>query len=99
MWSAGVPRSQETAFPQDPAVGLCLGPFGGPRGGAVSYERGTPILIAPIPLQLRALEPASNQRGAGEARRTPPRAVKSGNVQWFRGGLVFEAHRLSYHSA
>ena len=21
------------------------------------------------------------------------------NVQWFRGGLVFEAHRLLYHSA
>ena len=21
------------------------------------------------------------------------------NVQWFRGGLVFEAHRLVYHSA
>jgi hypothetical protein len=31
---------------QDPscAVGPCLGPCGGPEGGAVSYERGTPIL-------------------------------------------------------
>ena len=25
-------------------VGLCLRPYGGPRGGAVSYERGTPVL-------------------------------------------------------
>jgi hypothetical protein len=24
-------------------VGLCLGPYGGPRGWAVSYERGTPV--------------------------------------------------------
>ena len=30
--------------PQDPTVGLCLGPYGGPEGvGAVSYERGTPV--------------------------------------------------------
>ena len=28
----------------DPAVGLCLGPYGGPRGGgAISYERGIPV--------------------------------------------------------
>ena len=29
--------------PQDPTVGSCTGPYGGPRGGAVSYERGTPV--------------------------------------------------------
>ena len=29
--------------PWDPTVGLCLGPYGGPRWGAVSYERGTPV--------------------------------------------------------
>ena len=29
----GVPRSQETAPPQDPSVGLYLGPYGGPKGG------------------------------------------------------------------
>ena len=33
---------QETASPYDPAVGLCLGPYGVPRGVGVSYERGTP---------------------------------------------------------
>ena len=34
----------ENAFPEDPTVGLCPGPFGGPRrGGAFSYERGTPV--------------------------------------------------------
>ena len=30
----GVPRPEETAPPQDPAVGVCLGPYGGPRGGS-----------------------------------------------------------------
>ena len=33
----GVPRSQENASPQDPTVGLCLGPYGGPRGGGVFF--------------------------------------------------------------
>jgi hypothetical protein len=28
--------------PQDPTVGLCLGPYGFPIGGTVAYERGTP---------------------------------------------------------
>ena len=31
--------------PQDPTVGLCLGPYGGPRGGADSYELGTPMYM------------------------------------------------------
>jgi len=22
---------------------MCVGPYGGPKGGAVSYERGTPV--------------------------------------------------------
>ena len=30
----GVPRSAEAAPPWDPTVGLCLGPYGGPGGGA-----------------------------------------------------------------
>ena len=38
-----VPRSQETATPEDPTVGLCLGPRDGPKGVAVSYEQGTPV--------------------------------------------------------
>jgi len=29
----GAPRSQETASPQDPTAGLCLGPYCDPRGG------------------------------------------------------------------
>ena len=29
----GVPRLQENATPEDPTVGLCLGAYGGPRGG------------------------------------------------------------------
>jgi hypothetical protein len=30
-WRAGVPRSCEIASPQNPTVGPCLGPYGGPR--------------------------------------------------------------------
>ena len=41
--SRGVPRLHENAPPYDPTGGLCLGPYGGPRGGDVSYERGTPV--------------------------------------------------------
>ena len=44
--TTGIPRSQETAFSQDPIVGLCLGPYGGPRGGAVFNEQGTPVTEA-----------------------------------------------------
>ena len=33
--------------PKDPRVGLCLGPYGGPGGGgAVPYERSTPVKSA-----------------------------------------------------
>ena len=28
--------------PRDPSVGLFIGPHGDPRGGSISYERGTP---------------------------------------------------------
>ena len=41
--STGVPRSLKTALPQGPTGGLCLGPYGGPRGGAASDEQGTPV--------------------------------------------------------
>ena len=39
--------------PKDPIVGLCLGPYGGPRGEAVSYERGTPVLHRVVPCSVR----------------------------------------------
>jgi len=39
----GVSRSEETASPLDPTVGLCPGPYDGHRGWAVSYERGTRV--------------------------------------------------------
>ena len=39
--STGVPRSLENVSSKDPTLGLCLGPYGGPGGGEVSYERGT----------------------------------------------------------
>ena len=39
-----VPHSQETAPPCDPAVGLCLGPYGVFGVVKVSYVRGTPVV-------------------------------------------------------
>ena len=34
----------EQRFPRtDPTVGICLGPYGDPRGGVVFNERGTPV--------------------------------------------------------
>ena len=50
----GVPRSQETPLLWDPTVGLCLGPYGAPRGLAFSYERGTPAGRMEFPLPLSA---------------------------------------------
>ena len=43
LFTAGVPRSRETATPQDCTVGLCLGPYSDPRGVDVSYGRGAPV--------------------------------------------------------
>jgi len=53
--STGVPHSSETAPPKDPTVGLPLGPYGGLRGGAVSFERGTPVLEMKGTHRLRGL--------------------------------------------
>ena len=39
----GTSLIRKNAPPYDPTVGLCLGPYGGPRGVAVSYKRGTPV--------------------------------------------------------
>ena len=40
----GVPLACENAPSYDPTVGLCIGPYGGHRGGgAFSYERGAPV--------------------------------------------------------
>jgi len=53
--ATGVPRSYETAPPWDPTVAICQGPCGGPGGGAVSYERGTPVpVVLPRHLELPA---------------------------------------------
>jgi hypothetical protein len=35
----------KNAPPEDPTVARCLEPCGGPRGGAVSHERGTPVSL------------------------------------------------------
>ena len=43
MEPAGLPRSSETPPSWENTVGLDLGSYGGPRGGAFSYERGAPV--------------------------------------------------------
>ena len=37
--------AHKKTHPKDPTAGLCLGAYGGPRGVAVSYERGTPVEV------------------------------------------------------
>ena len=39
----GVPRSEETAPHSDPTVGMCLGPYGGPRGGGLCLMSEVPL--------------------------------------------------------
>ena len=44
--TTGVPRSQKSALSKDPTVELCLEPYDGPRGGAVSCERGSSVFYS-----------------------------------------------------
>ena len=46
-----------------PAVGICAGPYVGPRGGLVSYERGTPVVPSP--------------NSSGKKHYMPPRPARS----------------------
>ena len=39
-------------------MGLCLGPYGDPRGWAISYERGTPVKEVRVLTRERPLEHA-----------------------------------------
>jgi len=58
LYPTGVPHLQENAPPRDPTVGLCLGSWGGPRGWAFCYWRGTPVAFVPgitFPLTCRNL--------------------------------------------
>jgi len=151
---SGVPHLQEPPPPWDPAVGLCLGSWGCPRGvgevplwrpvcsqeegmpstgtgyrgtslirnssppsritkepevsyergSPVSYERGTPVSYPP--------ETVSYGRGTPVAPCVPdkePACSQEEGMPWtgtgyeapvkrFRGRLVFNAHRLVYHS-
>ena len=58
--------SYETALPQDPTVGLCLGPYGDPKGGGGSYERGTPVKEKEKHWSHLDLEPFFKKRGSGQ---------------------------------
>ena len=62
--ATGVSGSYETAHPKT----LCLGPCGGPRGVAVSYERGTPVEEGTAPITVRRL---TGDGGRGAPRMDP----------------------------
>ena len=42
VWNGRL-RSAQVELGGGVSGGLCLGPYGSPRGGAASYERGTPV--------------------------------------------------------
>ena len=78
---------------------------GGQRGGRVLEVRGDghgsprrevgSLLLGGGSYYASLLEPCLYQANLLEE----TALIKQLNVQWFRGGLVFEAHRLLYHSA
>ena len=61
--------------------------------GAFSYERGTPVSAAATLLD----GGESGQSGSKSLAGNTP-GLLSRNVKRFRGGLVFQAHSLVYHS-
>ena len=65
-WRTWVSRSLETAPSEDPSIGLCLGPFGGPREGGRLPERGTPV---------HGIRRASLRRGCGLHPQPVPNAL------------------------
>ena len=65
----GIPQSSETALPKDHTVGLCLEPYGGPRGVAVSYERGTPAEQYVAALRTALASPAAGDDSRHNASR------------------------------
>ena len=44
--NTGVHRPSETAPPLDPTVGLCLWPYGGPRGGGRHFLSEVPLYVS-----------------------------------------------------
>ena len=99
MRHTGIPRVLEIATPWDPAVGPCLGSYGGPRGGAFSYERGTPVIGSGPRTNSVQSEPNSIWFDSVQLERLGgvgfwQAALVGRNVQRFRGGLAFKAHRL-----
>ena len=65
------------------------------RTGLAPWEFEFPFPHVQRVLREIAISLPNNQRQQGRA---APRLVLV-TVQWFRGGLIFEAHRLLYHSA
>ena len=53
----------KNAFPQDPTVGLCIGPYDSPGGGSFSHERGTPCINPAFGGVLRCMLPQGLRRG------------------------------------
>ena len=76
-------------------------------GGAVSYDRGTPVtlhiacsLMTAAAIYMLRLEPQLqiNAATATHAHQTLTQLLRR-NVKRFRGGFVFKAHRIWHHSS
>ena len=63
-------------------LGLCLGPYGGPRGVAVSYKRGAPVVEwKTSSTRCRVMPHAFDKKSRIDSRfpyHQPSKAVKSG---------------------
>ena len=76
--------------PQDPTVGICVGPYGGPKGGAFVYER-----VTPVSRQRQSYYSSHSSRRAAKVPNEPPAALI--HVPGFRvQGLGFRVRGLGF---
>ena len=91
---------KKQAPPQDPTVGLCLGPFDGPRGVGVSYELGTPVGVGGECLGAGVHAVASSPRLSKSAKQhantpAPLQGYLAHKKQRYRGtSLIRNSHPL-----
>ena len=97
----GVPRSQRTPPPQDPAVGLYLGSYGGPGEGVFFYERGTPVRgYLPTSLRGSRLRSCMLATGALPTRLpSPPKREATHSVDWLIYILLSHVYESSHFDA